>query len=66
MIEEKTVFNLIKETPNFISGFATHSQKKFGIVKNMNRERVLLYMLFHNELFREEMQLHTTLSLFKW
>ena len=46
-----TVFNVIKETPNFISGFATNSQKKFGIVKNMNRERVLLYMLFHNELF---------------
>ena len=46
-----TVFNVIKETPNFISGFATNSQKKFGIVKNMNRERVLLYMLFHNERF---------------
>ena len=58
-----TVFNVIKETPNFISGFATNSQKKFGIVKNMNRERVLLYMLFHNELFTRKcncIQLYNT------
>ena len=60
-----TVFNVIKETPNLISGFATNSQKKFGIVKNLNRKRVLLNMLFHNELFNEEMRFHTTLSHLK-
>ena len=32
----------------------------------MHRKRVLLNMLFHNELFNEEMQFHTTLSHLKW